>query len=242
MYIDLMSQYNHLQVNIKLANTLNLNIAVYWAELMNVYARVVNKKKEETEQNDGFFQIDREYVKRRTTLSIEDQLVCDAALEKLGILAKKADDPNNIAIDIKAMYALIVEDDATAIKEIQKKSKVKRDEAAAAKKEMLKANLIAAIEEDDVDILEALKTWISEVIEAKKPLSKVAVEVFQKNLHSYTDQKVVKLQLIEIATVHTWIDFAWAKNSYEKDYKKPIGTFISVDQKKKVGIDMNSGF
>ena len=47
MWLDIMSQYNTLQVNIKLANLLGLEVATYWAALMDVYARVVNKFKDE---------------------------------------------------------------------------------------------------------------------------------------------------------------------------------------------------
>ena len=60
MYVELMSPYNYLQVNTKLANVLNLNCAVYWAELLNVYARVINKKRDELLDNQGYFDLDRE--------------------------------------------------------------------------------------------------------------------------------------------------------------------------------------
>ena len=55
MWLDIMSQYNTLQVNIKLANLLGLEVATYWAALMDVYARVVNKFKDELESNSGYF-------------------------------------------------------------------------------------------------------------------------------------------------------------------------------------------
>ena len=50
MWLDVMSQYNTLEVNIKLANVLGLHTAVYWAELMNVYARVVKKFRAELQR------------------------------------------------------------------------------------------------------------------------------------------------------------------------------------------------
>jgi len=242
MYIDLMSQYNHLQVNIKLANILNLNTAVYWAELLNVYARVINKKKDEMLANGGFFELDRSYIAKRTTLSVDDQMLCDSMLEKLDIIGRDPNDSNLIRIDIQKMYALVVEDDPAAIRDIQKRAKLKRDDQTAVKREMIRRNLNAGIMESDADILEALKVWINAMVEAKTVITKPAVEVFQKNLNAYTDDKSVKLKIIEIATVHAWADFAWAKNCYEKDYRKANGTFIGTTPKPKIGIDPKSGF
>ena len=57
MWLDIMSQYNTLQVNIKLANLLGLEVATYWAALMDVYARVVNKLIEELETNSRYFEL-----------------------------------------------------------------------------------------------------------------------------------------------------------------------------------------
>jgi len=242
MYIDLMSQYTSLSVNIKLANILGLNIAVYWAELMNVYPRVIKKKEEELFNNDGYFDLDREYIKSRTTLSEEDQMLCDVALSKLDIVKV---DPNNscrIKIDIQKMYAYIVEDDPSVLKDIQKRAKVKRDDNSAVKREMIRRNLNAAISATDVDILSALRNWVDSLVEAKTFASKIVVETFQKNLISYTSDKQVQLKIIEIATIHAWADFAWAKNAFEKDYKGRSGTFIGKQQKQGTGIDTTSGF
>jgi hypothetical protein len=44
MWLDIMSSYTTLPINIKLANMLGLDVAVYVAELLNIYPRVVVKK------------------------------------------------------------------------------------------------------------------------------------------------------------------------------------------------------
>ena len=69
MWLDIMSQYNTLQVNIKLANLLGLEVATYWAALMDVYARVVNKFKDELESNSGSSRRFRSSLTCRTTIS-----------------------------------------------------------------------------------------------------------------------------------------------------------------------------
>lgn len=243
MYIDLMSPYNELTVNLKLVNVFNLQVAFYWAELMNIYARVINKKKDEMLKNDGYFDLDRSYIEKRTKITTDEQLACDSALQKLEIVSLDPNDSNRISIDMAKMFALILEDDPAVIRDLQKRAKLKRDDQSSIRREMIRRNLSVAINETDIDLLNALRAWVDALAEAKVHMTKAAVEIFQKNLNSYTDNKEVKLKIIEIAIVHAWADFAWAKNTYEKDYRKSNGTFIGVAQKSgKVGIDPNSGF
>jgi len=241
MWLDIMSQYNTLQVNIKLANLLGLKTAVYWAELMNVYSRVISKKLDELHENDGFFELDRSYIAKRTTLSIDEQLEIDAGLAKLDVVYTNQIDPNLIRLDIEKLCAILVDDDPDMIKALQKKAKLKQADESAAKRGAVKVQLFSSILETDVDLLEAYKDWISMVVDSKKIINRKTVEVFQINLNSYTDSKQVKLKLLELAAIHAYNDFAWVRQLYEKDYKGN-GTFIGVSQKKGIGIDPNSGF
>jgi hypothetical protein len=218
-----------------------LKTAVYWAELMNVYSRVISKKFEELHENEGYFDLDRDYITKRTTLTVDEQLEIDAGLAKLDVIYTNQIDPNLIRLDVERLCAILVDDDPEAIKAIQKKSKLKRDDEQAAKKGSLKVQLFGSIIESDADILEAYKDWISMMIESKKLINRKAIEVFQNNLNSYTDSKQVKLKILELAAIHAYVDFAWAKQVYEKDYRGN-GTFIGVNQKKTTKIDPNSGF
>lgn len=241
MWLDIMSSYTTLQVNIKLANMLGLDVAVYVAELLNIYPRVVAKKKEELLENEGYFELDRDYITKRTTLKAEDQLRIDIGLNKLGILAYRENDLNWIKLDVEKLCSYLVEDDIDQIREIQRISKLRREDTANAKKCSVKLNLFAALSETDPDVLDAYKTWIDAMIEAKKPVTKAAVEIYQKNLNNYTDRKDVKIKILEIATSLAYHEFAWARSQYEKNYAGN-GTFIGVTQKKNSGIDPNSGF
>jgi len=243
MYVDLMSPYGFLQVNIKLANMLGLEAAAYWAELLNVYPRVIRKKQDELFSNGGFFVIDREYVESRTTITKERQIELDKALERVGALHSDPNDPNRIKIDVESMYAVIVEDDPKAIKEIQKKAKTRRDDATKAKREGIRLNLRTALIEQDPEVLSAMQLWIDTLVDGKKFMSKPTVTAFQTNLNSYTQSKAAKLKIIEIATTNGYNEFAWAKQVYEKSYSKPIGTFIGSQTPNGSGkIDPNSGF
>ena len=104
MWLDIMSQYNTLQVNIKLANLLGLEVATYWAALMDVYARVVNKFKDELESNSGYFELDRGYITKRTTLTLDKQLEIDTGLGKLGVLKHRSENELNwITLDVEKL-------------------------------------------------------------------------------------------------------------------------------------------
>jgi len=242
MWLDVMSPYNELPVNIKLANLLGLDTAVYWAELMNVYARVINKFKEDLLNNEGYFELDREYITKRTTLPIEKQLEIDAGLARLEVLAhRNENDPNWVKLNIEKLCAFLVDDDIDAIRQLQKTAKLNRGDQAKAKVASVRLNLIAALDETDADVLETYKAWITSLLEAKKPITRRGVEIFQNNMNNYTDNKQIKIRIIEIATTNAYPEFAWAMKIYEKDYRGG-GAFIGVSQKKKNEIDPNSGF
>lgn len=240
-WLDALSPYCMLPINLKFANLLGLKAAVYMAELLNVYSRVVNKKKDELLENEGYFELDRDYIFKRTTLSLEEQMEIDAALKRLGILDWRENDPIWVAIDASKVASYLVEDDIDAIRQMQKTAKLDRDAQARAKRYSVRINLFAALAETDAEVLEAYKDWIDAILEVKKPITKKAVEIFQNNLNSYTDNKQIKLKVLEAATVHAYGDFAWARQIYEKDYRGN-GTFVGVQQKAGAGIDTNSKF
>lgn len=240
MYLDLISPYDNLSINLKLASLMNLNCAVYWAELLNVYSRVVKKKLDETLENDGFFDLDRTYVERRTTLPAETQLECDAAFAKLGVLTSDENDPNRIKLDVKKAISIIVEDDLSEIREIRKKTKLNRNDEKLAKRNGMYQALCRRLTEQDKDALEALKRWIGAMLDAKKPMNGTVVAVFQNALDSYTQDPKIKAQIADIAAIHAWPDFAWARDCFEKSYKNrndsAIRRIMAAD------VDMSSGF
>ena len=242
MWLDIMSQYNTLQVNIKLANLLGLEVATYWAALMDVYARVVNKFKDELESNSGYFELDRDYITKRTTLTLDKQLEIDTGLGKLGVLKHRGENELNwITLDVEKLCAILVDDSIDAIRDIQRVSKLRREDTTRAKKAAVRINLVAALKETDPDVLTAYNNWIDALLEAKKPITRQALDIYQNNLNNYTDNKQAKIKILEIATTNAYTEFAWSMKIYEKDYRGN-GTFIGVRQSRAGGIDPNSSF
>lgn len=241
MLIDIMSPYSYLQVNTKMISIFGLNVAAYWAELLNIYSRVIKKKKDEVIQADGYFTIDRDYIKSRTSLDLSEQAKCDKALVNVGALAVDPEKPDLICISLNRMMEILTEDDTAVILNIQKQAKAKKGSAAETKALMIRNNLKKAVVNADQELVVAYHTWIDSMMDSKKVLTKAAVEIFQKTVENYSTSKQVKLKIIEIATIHAWANADWAINSYSKDSKKP-GTFIGVQQKQNIGIDPNSVF
>jgi hypothetical protein len=232
MYLDL---FDELRLNKRLVKIAGFEVAAYWAELQSVLKQVVKKQ---TMDERGFFLLDREYIERETTLTINKQLKCEEKLLELGALLRDAENPNRIAIGVNAMVAVITGEDTTKLK---KSGRSSADEKAA-KIAGMKATMKKAIVETDPEIRAAYERWVDGMIDAANcRFTKAVVQIFEKTITEYTTNKVMRLKIIEIATTNSYKDATWAINRLTGDSKKP-GTFIGVPQKQNVGIDPNSVF
>ena len=232
MYLDL---FDELRLNKRLVKIAGFEVAAYWAELQSVLKQVVKKQ---TMDEQGFFLLDRSYVERETTLTISKQLKCEEKLIELGALLRDAENPNRIAIGVNAMVAVITGEDTTKLK---KSGRSSADEKAA-KIAGMKATMKKALVETDPEIRAAYERWIDGMIDAANcRFTKAVVQLFEKTIAEYTDNKTLRLKIIEIATINSYKDATWAINKLDNPFKRP-GTFIGVAQKQNVGIDPNSSF
>ena len=232
MYLDL---FDELRLNKRLVKVAGFEVAAYWAELQSVLKQVVKKQ---TMDEQGFFLLDRSYVERETTLTVSKQLKCEEKLIELGALLRDAENPNRIAIGVNAMVAVITGEDTTKLK---KSGRSSADEKAA-KIAGMKATMKKAIVETDPEIRAAYERWVDGMIDAANcRFTKAVVQLFEKTIAEYTDNKTLRLKIIEIATINSYKDATWAINKIDSPFKRP-GTFIGVPQKQNVGIDPNSSF
>ena len=120
MLIELLSMSNYGNYNIKVAQILGLETAVYLNELMNINEKAVRKKK----IDDNIFIVDRQYIQSRTTIEPLRQEELETNLIKLGIL-EKTDKSNNINLNITALTSILAapEEDLKGIAKIAKKTK-----------------------------------------------------------------------------------------------------------------------
>lgn len=237
MYLDL---YDELRLNKRLIKLTSFEVAAYWAELQSILKQVVKKK---TADEHGFFTLDREYVERETTLTINKQLKCEDKLMELGVLAKDPDNPNRITIGVNRMIEIITDEDT---KKLKKATKAAKEEAKAAKTEGIKQTMKRFILEQDPELRSAYEQWIDGMVDAANcKFTKAVVQLFEKTVTAYTTDKATRLKIIEIATINSYRDANWVLNKLDADNRRAntrINTASKVPQKICTGTAENVTF
>jgi len=146
MYLDVLAGDSFGRYNIKLAKLAGLQTAVYWETLLNIITRVVKKK---TYNEEGFFKVDRKYVESITTLTVEEQYVCDEALSKLEVVLYNKDNRDLLQVNVKNMLSVLVEDNISDLKKISKLAKVSKADKAAGKKIGVVERVVGLFNETD---------------------------------------------------------------------------------------------
>lgn len=204
MFIDL---FDDLHVSKKLIKIAGPEVAIYWAELLSILRQVVKKQ---TADELGFFNLDREYVERETSLTLTKQLKCDDKLMSMGVVAKDITNPNRITISVSNMVEILTDEDTTKLR--KKSTAVKKDEKAA-KIAGIKATMKKAILETDPELRSAYERWIDGMVDAANcRFTKAVVQLFEETVTTYTPNKAKRLQIIELATVNSYKDANWAIN------------------------------
>lgn len=234
MYLDL---FDELRLNKRLIKIAGFEVAAYWAELQSILRQVVKKQ---TADEQGFFTLDRDFVERETTLTVTKQLKCDEKLLSLGVMLKDPEDPNRISIAVNGMVAVITDEDTTKLK---KTTAIKTDEKAA-KVAGIKATMKRAIFTQDIELRAAYERWVDGMIDAANcRFTKAVVQVFEKTVSEYTQDKKLQLKIIEIATTNSYRDATWAINKITNpnNFKATVATKLP-EQKICTGISDNITF
>lgn len=233
MYLDL---FDELRLNKRLVKIAGFEVAAYWAELQSILKQVVKKN---TADEQGFFNLDREFVERETTLTLNKQLKCDDKLISLGVMMKDPTNPNRISIAVNGMVAVITDEDTTKLK---KSAAVKKDEKAA-KIAGMKINMKKAIVETDSEVRAAYERWVEGMVDAANcRFTKAVVQLFEKTITEYTTDKATRLKIIEIATVNSYRDATWAINKLGGSGFRNSMTTKLPEQKICTGISDNVTF
>ena len=201
MYLDL---FDELTINKKLMKIAGLEVAVYWAQLLIVLRQVLKKH---TANEQGSFILDREYMERETSLTLTKQLKCDNKLSLLGVLYKHPSDPNRLTISVGTMASVLSGETLNKIKDTSIAQKDKK----AAKIAGIKASMKKAILETDTNLRFAYERWTDGMVDAGNcRFTKAVVQLFEKTVTEYSEDKSVRLKIIEIATASSLRDANWA--------------------------------
>ncbi len=203
MYLDL---FDELRLNKRLVKLAGFEVAAYWAELQSILKQVSKKG---TADERGFFTLDRDFMERETTLTLAKQLKCEEKLITMGVVLKDPDNPNRLCISVQGMVEVITDEDTTKLKKAGKTSA----DAKAAKISGIKATMKKAILETDIELRAAYERWVDGMIDAQNcKFTKAVVQLFEKTVTGYTNDKALRLKIIEIATVNSYRDATWAIN------------------------------
>lgn len=230
MLIDILNSSNYIMVNMDAIRIFGLNTAVYCAELLNIYKKAVTKKKLFDEK---YFKIDREYIKKQTSIAVEDQLKCDANLVKINVIQRDEVDPDLIFFNVETYASILASEDIKLLDKLSSKVKVSNPKGVKQSQRERTINLLKeSIECQTYEVLVGLRNWIDSVMaDPKRFLSKQQVSAFKAKLDDYCNGDVQKaLEIINLATIHCYVDCQWAINLYEKGNKPVYSTTPQFNQ------------
>ena len=102
MLVDVLSLQNYQSYNVLLANKIGLNNAIYLSVLIDLFHLA---SQSDSVIGDDYFWIDREYVKSRTTFSVEDQLKFEETLIRMGFIYL-SEDKKYVRIDLNVVTGI----------------------------------------------------------------------------------------------------------------------------------------
>ena len=206
MLIDLLSTSNYVSYNIKVAELLGLHQAIYLSELMNINDKAIRKEK----LNKSAFNLDREYIVSRTTLSVEEQLDIDNHLIKLGILEKPSED--SIILNLNVLTTLMMSADEELITNVKKLVKIKDKSKKRTKAEAIR-------DTTNPELIEAYSEWIDAVYDKEGWMSAKAVKIGQETVDRFSNHNLdVALDLLAVAALHGHRDISWSIPKYKEQY------------------------
>lgn len=225
MLIDLLSMSNYVSYNVKLANILGLNTAIYISELLNIKDKAMHKNKVRGE----YFTVDRKYIQERTTLDEAAQLALEENLLSLGILEKIKGNDNDLSLNVTALTSILMSQDEKLLKDISKIVKAKSSPKRT-KSQVIRDNLKENIVTTNEELREAYSEWVDSVYAKDGWMSKKAVVSAQAIVDEFSQHDLdIALKVVGIAAINGYRDMSWAVNTYKKDYNiqyhiKPVQT------------------
>ena len=239
MLLHALSDYYTIKVNTKMIEVFGIQTATYWAMLIDIMPRVVNKKYEEL-TSTGYFTVERCRIVEKIGMTVEEQLTCDQGLMRAGVVAIHPEDPNKLSIDCARALEIILEDDAKVLKDIRKKAKTKKTDETAAKiaGKVATFSAFAATLTHVPEVQEAYRLWVTALVEGKRcAFSKTTIQLFHETMTAYTNNPALQVEILRSAAASGYTNAEWVINSLSK---RPTTisatTHIGVTQKQFAGV------
>ncbi len=216
MLYDVVTPSSYRTFNVTIAHIIGLVNAVYCSELLDIYSKA---KRKNTIDSNGFFPLNRNYVKIKTSIAIDEQYVCDASLSKVDLVKTSKDNPDVIKFDVEQFMRIIAEEDSKVLSQIHKKIVFSKNdgESKELKRMKIKDNLLKVVSYDDAKVVIALKEWVEHLFESDK-ISSDTIREFQTTLKNYAKTNTtIALKLITIAKAQCFTSCVDAIKQYEQE-------------------------
>lgn len=216
MLIDVLNKDNYITFNVKLAQVFGVVGAVYCSEIVSIYQKAIRKKK----LVDGAFcNLDRDYIFRRTTITISQQLDIDTSLCKVKVMEKHLSNPDLVRIDANLLTSIIASEE-TSLKDVKVACGIaSRQEAKEQKQASILKSLKNVITVEDEKVNSKLCDWVESVCAKYGNITKGAVQLFQDDLLKYSSDRDIQLEIIKIAIAQSYRLCSYATQIYEKSEK-----------------------
>lgn len=200
---DILNPYSTQSFNLYFAHKFGLEVAIYLNAIMEYQRAYIG--------TDDYFEINRQYLQARTTLTEKQQKKVEDTLYKLEILLTQ-DDKVNINYDILVELSTTTDTEVSQSVNQIKKNATKKDKSfygfVNVRKRIDKLNV-------DDDVKESLKQWLEAVYGkfgfVNKVMEQSAVDFILPILQT---DKEKALQIIKISTVNAYKEMQWGLNKY----------------------------
>lgn len=220
MLVDFISRENYNSYNVKLANILGLNNAIYLSTLIDIYYTYMAKNKVD---ESGFIKIKRDYVKSITTFTLEMQYELDRQLSYISLLTVKEKDL--IKLDINKIISIFDEDNKFAVEEIKKLIPKKRS-----KQDVIKDELKREIKSTNGELRDAYSNWIDAVFSRQGWMTKASVVSGQQLIDKYSHRNLdIAIEILNIASINGYRDIQWAIDRYDSEKSKSTSIDLKND-------------
>lgn len=224
MLIEILSQSNYKSFNIKIAHLLGLETAIYLNALIEINEKAIRKEKI---NEDGYFSLDRNYIKEVTTLEEQKQLELDNILRNSDIISFKDKD---IKINLNILTSISMSEDESLKTDL---SKIKEKANKKTSKQSILYNVKRNVNPElPGDLKNAYYEWLEAVNNKLGFVSKQMVIDAQEKVNIAANHNLDKaIGIVHIASANGWKDMKWAIQSYNENNK------VKVVETKNVKVD-----
>lgn len=179
--LDLFSNCNNACYNVRIAQLLGLNTAIYISEIANINSKALHKDK----LDKNFFVLDRKYLTERTTLTEKEQIKIEKNLFDSQILQKAEDDPDKLYLNIEVLIKVLTEKENALAAELQTAAKEKKPKKAD-KRAYCIENAKRVVTATDPFLRQAYFNWIETVYDKYNFISNATVFSAEAFVNSYS--------------------------------------------------------